>query len=209
MGRKIVRFFVEGILIITIKLLFRVKKIGEENVPKEGACVLCANHISNWDPLTLVVYTKRKVRTMAKEELFNSRFLRIIAWIFEVFSVKRGTGDIEAIKTSLKILKDSDILAIYPEGTRKGMEKGVKPKNGAVLIALKAGVPIVPVAMQGNFKPFKKVRLIYGEPIYYNKEEIDTKNKDQIDELTNNLMKEIVSLRDADYTSKRLTKAKK
>ena len=209
MGRKIVRFFVEGILRITLEFLFRVKKIEEENVPKEGACILCANHISNWDPLTLVICTKRKVRMMSKEELFNSKFLRIIAWIFEVFPVKRGTGDIEAIKTSLKILKDRDILALYPEGTRKGMEKGIKPKNGAVLIALKAGVPIVPVAMQGEFKVFKKVRLIYGKPIYYNKEEIDTKNKDQIDELTNNLMKEIVALRDADYTSKRLTKAKK
>ena len=197
---EVARIIVKGILRATVELLFRVKKIGEENLPKEGACIICPNHISNWDPVLLVVCTKRQVRMMSKEELFKSKFLSIIAKIFDVFPVKRGTGDIDAIKKSLKVLKGGNILALYPEGTRNGMEKGIKPKNGAVLIALKAGVPIIPAATQGDYKVFRKVRLIYGKPIYYNKEEINTNNKEQIDELTNDLMKEIVVLRDANYT---------
>lgn len=190
------RHFIKGILKILCMLLFRVKKIGEENIPKEGACVICPNHVSNWDPLIMVACTNRKIRMMAKAELYKNPLLRLLSYVFGMFPVKRGSGDIEAIKNSLKVLKSNEVLGLYPEGTRNGMEKGIKPKNGAVLIATRAGVPIIPVGIQGSFKPFSQVKVNYGKPVYYNKNQVDIQNKEQIDKLTENLMDYIIILRD-------------
>ena len=193
---EIARLTIKGILRALVAVLYRVKKVGEENIPKEGACIVCANHTSNWDPLVLVVCTKRPLRMMAKAELYKNVFMRMLSKIFGMFPVKRVGGDIEAIKNSLRVLKRGDVLALYPEGTRKGMEKGVKPKNGAILIAIKAGVPIIPVGIQGNFKLFRKVKLNYGKPIHYDESKIDIQDKEQVDKLTGDLMDAIVILRD-------------
>lgn len=183
-AREVLRLIIKGILRVFLWIVFRVEKHGEENIPKEGACIICPNHVSNWDPLIMVICTKRPLRMMAKAELYKNPLLRFLAFVFEIFPVKRESGDIESIKKSLKILKNKEVLALYPEGTRKGMEKGLKPKNGAVIIATRAGVPIIPVGIQGNFKIFRKVKINYGKPIYYKKSEIDIQNKEQIDKLT-------------------------
>ena len=194
--REILRIIVKVILRIFVTILFFVKKVGEENIPKEGACIVCPNHISNWDPLIMEVCTKRSLRMMAKIELFKNPILKALAFIFKIFPVKRGEGDVEAIKNALRVLKNKEVLCLYPEGTRKGMEKGIKPKNGAVLIAIKAGVPIIPVGIQGEFKLFRQMKINYGKPIYYNKDEINVQDKEHIDKLTKDLMDNIVLLRD-------------
>ena len=85
---------------------------------------------------------------------------------------------------------------MFPEGTRNGMAKGIKPKNGAVLIAATAGKPIIPIGIQGSFKPFTKVIVNIGKPIDYSKLKEEVKDKEQASELTKDLMKEIVHLRD-------------
>lgn len=171
--KEMMRLIIRGILRAFCMITFRVKKVGEENVPKEGACIICPNHTSNWDPLIVVVCNKRQIRMMAKAELYKNAGLRFLSYVFGMFPVKREGGDVEAIKNSLRVLKKNEVLGLYPEGTRKGMEKGIKPKNGAVLIAIKSGAPIVPVGIQGDFKMFRQVKLNYGKPIYYNKAEID------------------------------------
>ena len=76
------------------------------------------------------------------------------------------------------------------------MAKGVKPKDGAIKLAIKANVPIIPVGFQGNFKPFKKIKVNIGEPIYYKEYKEEINNKEVMEELTDSLMKKIVKLRD-------------
>lgn len=174
-------------------IIYRPKVIGKENIPEEGACIICPNHVHALDSAVILTTAKRKINFMAKEELFKNGFIRFLAKVFGIFPVKRGGKDLEAIKISLKILKKGEILAMFPEGTRNGMAKGVKPKNGAVLIAIKAGVPIIPCGVQGSFKPFTKVILNYGKPIVFSND-IDVQNKDKINELTKQVMEEVKKL---------------
>lgn len=191
MLRKILKAFFHFLAII----VYRPEVVGKENIPEEGACIICPNHVHALDSAVILTTTKRKVNFMAKEELFKNGFIRFLAKVFGIFPVKRGGKDLEAIKTSLKILKNGEILTMFPEGTRNGFAKGVKPKNGAVLIAIKAGVPIIPCGVQGSFKPFTKVKLNYGKPIYFEKD-TDVQNKEIVNELTKKMMDEVVRLRD-------------
>ena len=85
---------------------------------------------------------------------------------------------------------------MFPEATRQGMAKGVKPKDGAIKLAIKANVPIIPVGIQGNFKIFRKVKVNIGEPIYYSEYKDEINNRELVDELIEDLMKKIVVLRD-------------
>lgn len=188
------RVVIKFIFRIMAAVLYRVKLVGHKNVPKEGACIICPNHVDFFDPPVVVACTKRKVHMMAKEELFKNGFIKWLAKLFGIFPVKRGEKDLEAIKTSLRILKEGEVLGIYPEGTRNGIARGVKPKTGAINIAIKSGAPIVPLGIQGTFKPFTKVKLNYGKPISYEKYKDQKLEKEDVEKLLNELMSEIIRL---------------
>ena len=190
------RVIIKFIFKIFAIILYRPKIVGKENLPKDGGALLCPNHVSNLDAAVIVAMFKRKVNVLAKEELFKNGFLCWIADLFGIYPVKRGKADMQAIKISLTLLKRNELLLMFPEGTRNGMAKGIKPKNGAVLIAATAGKPIIPIGIQGSFNPFTKVIVNIGKPIDYSKLKEEVKDKEQASELTKELMKEIVHLRD-------------
>lgn len=194
--KKIARAIVRAICRILAIIIYRVKIIGIENVSKDSACIICGNHVHALDAPVLLASTNRKIRFMAKEELWKSAGFRFMAYCYDVFPVKRGKNDTDAIKTSLKILKNKEILGIYPEGTRNGLAKNVKPKNGAVSLAIRSGVPIVPFAVIGDFKPFKKIVYKFGEPIDFSGYKEQAKDKDVLDTLTREVMAKVVELRD-------------
>ena len=191
--RVVIKFIFKIIAII----LYRPKIVGKENLPKDTGALICPNHVHNLDSAVIVAMFKRKVNVLAKEELFKNAFIRWIADIFGVYPVKRGRADLQAIKISLKLLKNDELLLMFPEGTRHGLDKGKKPKNGAVLIAATAEKPIIPIGIKGSFKPFRKVIVNIGKPIDYSKYSEEVKEKEQASKLTQELMQEIVSLRDA------------
>lgn len=190
------RVIIKFIFKIFAIILYRPKIVGKENLPKDGGALLCPNHVSTLDAAVIVAMFKRKVNVLAKEELFKNGFLCWIADLFGIYPVKRGKADMQAIKISLTLLKRNELLLMFPEGTRNGKAKGIKPKNGAVLIAATAGKPIIPIGIQGSFKPFTKVTVNIGKPIDYSKLKEEVKDKEQASELTKDLMKEIVHLRD-------------
>ena len=190
------RVIIKFIFKIFAIILYRPTIVGKENLPKDGGALLCPNHVSTLDAAVIVAMFKRKVNVLAKEELFKNGFLCWIADLFGIYPVKRGKADMQAIKISLILLKRNELLLMFPEGTRNGMAKGIKPKNGAVLIAATAGKPIIPIGIQGSFKPFTKVIVNIGKPIDYSKLKEEVKDKEQASELTKDLMKEIVHLRD-------------
>ena len=190
---KVVYKIVKGILHAFCLVTHRVKKVGEDNIPKDGAYIICANHRSNWDPVILITCTKRKICFLAKEELFCNKFFIWLAKIFEIFPVKRGKQDIESTKNSLRILKEGKLLGLFPEGTRNGLAKNGKAKNGAAYLALKTGVPVIPVGIKGKFKLFSKITLNYGKPIYFNEYKNNT-DKEVLEKVSKDIMESIISL---------------
>lgn len=114
-----VRSFIKFVLKVVTLFLFRVKVVGGENILKDKAYILCPNHISNWDPPTLVAALKRDdLYVLAKEELFVNSFVKWLAKKTKILPVKRGKQDVGILKSSVKILKENNIILIFPEGTR-------------------------------------------------------------------------------------------
>ena len=138
---------------------------GRENLP-EGACVICANHSGFADPLWVFQLLGPRLLpwTMARKSLFEkSAFARNFLLTFRAFPVDRDNADLAAIKKSLSVLKNGEKLLIFPEGTRVKNGKKSEPKSGAVLLAQRAGVPLVPVYITHGRKPFRPVKVVMGE----------------------------------------------
>ncbi|MCI8965942.1 MAG: 1-acyl-sn-glycerol-3-phosphate acyltransferase [Clostridia bacterium] len=193
---KFIQAIVKGICYILVKIMYRVEIEGIENIPKNEGVILCGNHIHALDAPVLIVKSKKEICFMAKEELFKNPIFKMMANMYGVFPVSRGRKDTDAIRKSLEILKQNRILGIYPEGTRNGIEKGIKPKNGAVNIAIRTNTKIVPFGVKGNFKLFSKVKYTFGKPMDLSGYKGNSHDKEVIDILTNELMAKIVELRD-------------
>jgi 1-acyl-sn-glycerol-3-phosphate acyltransferase len=152
--------------------LFRLHFDGRENVPPDKGCVLAANHTSNFDPwpLGMPLWPRRQLRFMAKSELFNP-FLAPILNAGGAFRVRRGEGDVEAIRTAVDLVRRGEIVVMFPEGTRraKGLRKRrvARPHTGAARIALTTGAPLVPAAISGTDRLLRlgPLRVAYGEPL--------------------------------------------
>jgi 1-acyl-sn-glycerol-3-phosphate acyltransferase len=150
---------------------YRLRAKGMEHLP-EGGFVLAANHTSNFDPwpLGLPLLPRRQLRFMAKSELFNP-LLGPILRAGGAFKVRRGEGDIEAMRTAVDLVRSGEIVVMFPEGTRR--QKGLRKKHvarahtGAARIALSAGSPLVPAAIAGTDRLLRlgPLRVAYGKPL--------------------------------------------
>lgn len=188
--KDFVRKMTKGFLAGLYHLVFRVKITG--NIPKEGSYIICSNHINYLDAAAIVLLNKRMVYFVAKEDLFRFRLLNWLAHVFDIIPIKRNMQDMEAMKRCFKVIKSGDLLGIFPEGTRKGLEKNGKAKNGAAYMAIKTGAPIIPCGIHGKFRPFSKVYVNYGEPIDLSS--YKGADKEKVDEATKVVMDKIVML---------------
>lgn len=152
--------------------LFRLRARGIENLPGSGGYVLACNHLSSLDPwpLGLPLWPRRFLRFMAKSELYWWP-LRLVLDAGGAFKVHRGFADVEAIETAVRLAREGNVVAMFPEGTRrrKGLVKRheARPRSGAARIALEAGVPLVPAAVAGTDRllALGPVRIAYGVPL--------------------------------------------
>lgn len=190
--KKIVGKIVEFFLYIYCKVVYRLKIVGTENIPDEQV-IFCGNHRSFIDPPIIKVTCTRDVRFLARESLAKNKFLAFLGWVFEVIYVKRDSKDIGALKGTLAALKKGESIALFPEGTRNGLEKGESVKDGAAFFAIKSGVKVVPVGISGEIKPFHKLTVTYGKPLDFSMYK-DPKNKEEIEIVTNKIMEEIKNL---------------
>ena len=194
-GKKITRAIVKGAILIYCKIVYRAKIIGTKNIPKDGAVVFCGNHRSFLDPPLIEVTCKRDdTRFIAKKELTENKFLAFLVYIFEAILVNRDSKDVIALKESLKTLKSGGCIAVFPEGTRNGMEKGEKAKGGASFFALNSDAKVIPVGIKGGNKPFQKVIITYGKPLNFDEYKNTRKEKETIDKVTDEIMDNIVKL---------------
>jgi 1-acyl-sn-glycerol-3-phosphate acyltransferase len=173
-------------LILTLPtiLIYRVRGIGVENVPRQGALVLAPNHFSQMDHFFVGVYLRRKIRFMAKSQLFGPPVLTYIYKHGGVFPIRRGHSDEEAFKTAYTILDQGGMLLVYAEGGRSRSQEMGTPKPGIGRIALESGVPIVPVAIHGSAGVrswrrlrFPKVTVQFGEPVSFPVEQAPSRER--------------------------------
>jgi 1-acyl-sn-glycerol-3-phosphate acyltransferase len=157
--------FAKSVASAVFKPLYRIEAIGEENIPKEGGVLLCSNHIHNFDPITVGINMKRPVHFMAKEELFRVPVLGSIVRKCNAFPVKRGMSDREALRTGMKVLKDGNVLGLFPEGTRSKTGELGQGLAGAGFFALRTNCAVVPCAIIGPYKNLQKLKVVYGKPI--------------------------------------------
>ncbi|MBR5137159.1 MAG: 1-acyl-sn-glycerol-3-phosphate acyltransferase [Clostridia bacterium] len=177
-----------------IRLVFRVKVVGRENIPSEGNVVVCYNHRSAWDGISIALYNKRrKLILVAKKELFKNKLFAPILKYFGGVPVNRGTADLRMFKTVSQAMNDKNMIAIAPYGTRVKDEdlKNVKVHAGAMLIATKADAWVVPCTVDGDFKFWHKITLTFGKPRKYT----ELTNGAEMQEATWELMREIEAVR--------------
>jgi 1-acyl-sn-glycerol-3-phosphate acyltransferase len=166
------------------------KVYGLDNIPKVGGAIVASNHVSNLDPVVMGCAMPRKVCYLAKEELFINPISRWVCTQLGAFPVKRGAGDRGAIRESLKILDSGALFGIFPEGSRSKDGKLGEGKPGLAMIALKAKVPIIPVALI-NTNTKKSLRTYIGKPIYLDKYFDSKADRDVLQEIVDSLMNEI------------------
>jgi 1-acyl-sn-glycerol-3-phosphate acyltransferase len=155
-------------------LIWRVRAIGVENVPKDGPLVLAPNHFSQMDHFFVGLFLRRKIRFMAKSQLFGPPVLTYIYKHGGVFPVRRGHHDEEAFETVRQLLDQGEMLLVYAEGGRMRSQQLGEPKAGIGRIALESGVPIVPVAINGSERArqwkklrFPKTTVQFGKPLVF------------------------------------------
>ena len=158
----IAKFF----LTIYFALFYHIKTIGLNNIPKTGPVLLCANHPTGLDMFLISVRVPRMVHYMAKMELFKNKIIGFFLKQVGAFPISRGTGDVGSVKTVYKLLDKGKIVGVFPEGTRTKKKDLKKRKAGAALFALHSSAPILPVAIEGEFKLFQKMRIVFGEPYH-------------------------------------------
>lgn len=191
--KAIIKWIVRGAIYLWFKIYYRAEIIGLENVPKEGPVIFCGNHRSYLDPPLMVATAKRDMRFLAKDELAKNPFLNFLGWAFEAIHVKRDEKDVTAIKESLKALKNGQCIALFPEGTRNGLEKGEKVKDGVAFFAIRSGAKVVPCGIKGGTKENKKVIITYGKPLDYSQYK-GSKDKEVLDKITEEIMQNIIEL---------------
>jgi 1-acyl-sn-glycerol-3-phosphate acyltransferase len=166
--------FVRILVSLPTLLIWRVRAIGVENVPKDGPLILAPNHFSQMDHFFCGLYLRRKIRFMAKSQMFGPPVLTYVYKHGGVIPVRRGHHDEEAFNTAFTVLGQDGMLLIYAEGGRSRSSELGEPKRGVGRLALESGAPVVPVAIFGPAKvrrwkrlSFPRITVEYGEPLRF------------------------------------------
>lgn len=195
------RFILQGIF----NILYRVKKKDMDKIPITGKVILCSNHTSYLDPLIIGPYLPRYVYFMAKKELFGNKFLSFLITLYNAFPVDRKSLDRRTFSTSLDVLKDENLLGVFPEGSRSTDGIVREGKKGVGLICFISRAPVLPIAISGTNKIiqkprkrlfFPRIKIIAGDLIDVNDIIDNNSKKDAIDIIIKKTMDSIRKLYD-------------
>ena len=151
------------------RLIYLPRSYGKNNIPKNGSVILAGNHVSVLDALIMVSTPKRIVHMMAKKELFKSKFTNFFFRSMGCIPVDRKIHDKNAKNEAVEVLKNNEVLGIFPEGTTEKEGHMLKFKKGTVKMAIDTNSPIVPFVITGKYKLFSKSLTIkFLEPIKCN-----------------------------------------
>jgi 1-acyl-sn-glycerol-3-phosphate acyltransferase len=157
------------LLWLFIRLRFRVRVTGRENVPR-GAVMVCANHTSNLDALLLIYALGREntLHILAKESLFRNSVVARFLRSFGTILVHRNLNDAGAVRAALGYLKNGEKVGVFPEGHRVAADEAAAAKSGAVRLANKTGAPILPVYIPREKPFFRGTAIVIGAPYAVN-----------------------------------------
>jgi 1-acyl-sn-glycerol-3-phosphate acyltransferase len=168
-----------------LKLLFRPRVEGRDNVPAEGPAIIASNHLSFSDSIFMPLMVRRRVTFVAKAEYFTGKGLK--GWLIKMFFVGTGTIPVDrsggraaqaALETQLRVLREGHLAGIYPEGTRSPDGRLYRGKTGVARLALESGAPVIPVVMlnadeiqpPGKVLPrIKRVKIRFGAPLDFSR----------------------------------------
>ena len=156
--------FARFLLKIVFKIRYKLVVHGNTKLP-ETPLIICANHINLWDPILLAIIFDRPIRFMAKKELFDNKFLGFLLNKFGAFPVDRDNVNIKTIKDAIKLVKNNEVLGIFPEGTRVKKVSEENMKTGVAMIASRAGADVIPVFINSNYKFRSKVEVFVRDKI--------------------------------------------
>ena len=190
-------YWVSYYIIKTIGQIFSPRTIlGKEHIPKQGGFILASNHKSNLDPFLIGLSFNRRISYMAKDSLFRNPITRFFLDHVEAFPVRRGASDVRALRETLRRLKRGLPVVVFPQGTRQGSGRSNKTRPGIGFLAVKGGVPVVPVHIDGSDKilPPKsrfpkrgRITISFGRPLSFSEGQ-------PYQEIVTSIMKEIEAL---------------
>jgi len=159
---------------IFCKIYFRLEVKGADNVPKKGGVLVASNHSSFLDPVIVGVGISRATYYLTKQSLFDVPVFGALIKALHTIPIRRSMVSVSTFKELIKSLNSKKAVILFPEGTRSADGKLGQGKIGVGMLALKTGVPIVPVYIDGAAKAFpkggkwiqpKKIRVVFGKPI--------------------------------------------
>lgn len=186
-AKQLVQFF--------LYLVFRIQVTGKENIPASGGAILAVNHRSNWDVLVVGVKCPRKLRFMAKAEMFSNGLFSWVLSHLGAFPIHRGKGDIGAIKGALTILKQDEMLLMFPEGHRVRDGARVHAKTGVAMLAVRGKVPVIPVSVCGTYRWMSRVTLHFGKPVTFEEYYGQKLEPEKLQQLSDGILNTIHSLK--------------
>ena len=172
-----------------LKLFHGFKVIGIENVPVEGGLIIVCNHISHLDPPALGVSVGRRVRFVAKQELFEQFFLKWYLPAVGVIPLKRGGGGKVMLDTAADAIKAGDAVVLFPEGTRSKTGMPGHPRTGFIVLTAMSGAPVLPMRISGSYDCMPpgsilpipgKIQIVIGKPIHWKEGELNLHDRDQM-----------------------------
>ena len=193
--------FLVSIVSVLVKLIYRVKINGIENLKDDQPFIISANHIHIFDPVILATLTKRQIFFLSKKELFEKKLFAKFFGKLGVIPIDRDNTDIKAIKSCFRVIRDGNILGIFPEGTRVKTVDINNMKKGVALIALKNKVNILPIHIEGTYRIFSKITVDIYPMIEINNFE-NMEDSEAIDKLTEELFYKIYQGKYGDLYSK-------
>lgn len=167
MNKRFYRFMCV-VLRTVYAVIFPARVDGLENIPAEGSFILCSNHVNARDPFYLAVREKRRyIHFMAKAELFQHKLVAAFVRALGGFPVDRGHSDLNAVRTSLALLKEGHGLGVFPQGTRSPDNTPTPMLDGVSMIALRSGAPVIPAYIGGPYRLFHRVQVSFGPPVSF------------------------------------------
>ena len=165
--------------------------------------IIIGNHKSGVDPFALAYITRRyEIRYVGKRELTGNKLVQWAVNQLHMIPVTRGATDMGAMRACMQVLKNGQVLGIFPEGTRHQPELMQTVESGTAMIALRAGVPIIPVYISGRIRPFHKVRVRVGEPMEIEDIKAQGLSNDTMQQLCERIRQTFYGLRDVDNQTK-------
>ncbi|MDP9823546.1 lysophospholipid acyltransferase family protein [Nocardioides massiliensis] len=207
-----------------LRMIFRPRAEGTENVPLEGPAILASNHLSYADWLFMPLVIPRRVTFVAKAEYFETpgikgRLQRLFFSGSGQVPIDRSgaTAAAGALKTQLRLLRAGEVCGIYPEGTRSHDGRLYRGRTGVARLALESGVPVIPVAVVGTdriappgkkFGTFTRPLVRFGTPLDFSRYEGMSEDRYILRSITDEIMYEIMRLSDQEYVDMYATQAK-